>query len=121
MADEKRKRFRAHAGFEVTVHLGKEKAMVHTINISMTGLLCTSDQLFQKGASCRLKLALNPDAKVTVRGKILRSDPRETAISFTSMDEASFSHLKNLVAYNTGDADKIEKELRQTGFISKSA
>ena len=32
------------------------------------------------------------------------------------MDEESFSHLKNVVQYNTGDADRIEKEFRQKAF-----
>ncbi len=117
MSDEKRKRSRAHAGFEITVHLGQEKIKAQTINVSLTGLLCATSPHFRKDASCRLKLDLNPEAQITVKGKILRSDPHETAIVFTSMNEKSFGHLKKLVAYNTGNADKIEKEMRESGFI----
>ena len=36
--------------------------------------------------------------------------------SFIAMDEESFSHLKKVVQYNTGDADRIEEEFRQKAF-----
>ena len=49
-------------------------------------------------------------------GKILRVGPDETAISFTSMDEESFFHLKRIMEFNASDADKIDREMIVPAF-----
>jgi len=116
---EKRKRTRARAGFQIHVDLGGKTVKAQTINVSLTGLLCSSSPHFRKDAPCLIIFTLDPGTKVNISGKILRSGPGEAAIAFTSMDEESFSHLKKLVSYNTGNADIIEKELAEPGFAMK--
>lgn len=116
MKKEKRKRTRVPVGFKATVSLGEETIDVHTLNISLNGILCTTDSRFQTGKQCLVTLTLNPTIKVIIEGKILRSNPSETAITFSAMNEGSFFHLKKLVAYNYGDADEIDRELTDTVF-----
>jgi hypothetical protein len=41
---------------------------------------------------------------------------KESAISFLSMTDESFIHLRRLVQYNAGDADRIDKELHKKSF-----
>jgi len=116
MDQEKRKRTRVPVHFDVTVSLQGKAIRIMIINISMTGILCTSSPLFRKDADCKVVISLSDDLKIAVDSKILRVGEQETAISFTAMDEESYAHLKRLVQYNTGDADLIEKELGKQAF-----
>ena len=113
MSQEKRKRTRVSVHFDVTVALGEEIIQVRIINISLTGILCYSSPLFRKDAACQVVIALTEDLKISIDSNILRVGKQETAISFIAMDEESFAHLKKLIEYNTGDADLIEKDLRE--------
>ncbi|MBI4634013.1 MAG: PilZ domain-containing protein [Deltaproteobacteria bacterium] len=116
MGKEKRKRTRVPVGFEAAVSLGEEKIDVQTLNISLNGILCTTDSRFLSGEKCLVTLTLNPTVKVIFEGKILRVTPSETAIAFSAMNEESFIHLKKIVEYNYGDADKIDRELADPLF-----
>jgi hypothetical protein len=117
MDQEKRKRTRVPAHFDVTVSLRGEMIGVRIVNISLTGILCGSSPLFRKDDACKVILSLSDELKITIDAKILRVGEQETAISFTAMDEESFAHLKRLVQYNTDDADLIEGELRNPAFV----
>jgi hypothetical protein len=116
MDQDKRKRSRVPAHFDISILLGEETIQVQIINISLTGILCTTDRRFQKDETCTVVISLREDLRITIDAKMLRVGARETAISFSAMDEESFAHLKNVVQYNTGDADRIEKEFRQKAF-----
>jgi hypothetical protein len=116
MVHEKRKRLRVPAHFDVSVKLAGEKIEVQIINISLTGILCTSSPLFQPNAPCQVILSLSDDLQITIDAKILRIGEQETAISFVAMDEESFTHLRRIVEYNAGDADRVEKEFRHKAF-----
>jgi hypothetical protein len=119
MGQDKRKRTRVAVHFDVAVSLGAEIIQVRIINISLTGILCDSSPLFQKDAAVKVVITLTEDLKISIAARILRVGRQETAISFTSMDEESFAHLKKLVEYNSGDADLIEKDLREKAFNNK--
>ena len=116
MVTEKRRRLRVPVNFDVSVKLAEKIIEVRIINISLTGILCTSNGLFQANAACQVILSLSDDLKITIDAKILRIGEQETAISFVTMDEESFAHLRRIVEYNAGDADRIEKEFRHKAF-----
>lgn len=116
MGQDKRKRTRVAVHFVVTVSLGAEVVQARIINISLTGILCDTNPLFRKDAAGKVVISLSEDLKISIDSRILRVGKQETAISFTSMDEESFAHLKKLVEYNSGDADLIEKDLREKAF-----
>jgi hypothetical protein len=116
MDQEKRKRLRVPVRFDVSIKLGGKIIKAQLINISLTGILCTSNRLFQQNAPCQVIISLGTDLKITIDSKILRIGEQETAISFITMDEESFGHLKRVVEYNSGDVDRIEKEFRKKAF-----
>jgi hypothetical protein len=116
MRRERRKRTRVPVRFAVSISIGAEKISVQALNISLTGLLCTGDDRFQKDGACLVIIILDSEIHITLRGKILRTDTQETAIAFSTMDEESFAHLKRLVQYNAVDADTIDGELRTPAF-----
>jgi hypothetical protein len=116
MNPEKRSRTRVPVHFEVTVLLGNEAIHAEILNISLNGILCTSHPFFQNNAPCRVIVSLSDDSRIEVDSKISRVEKGETAISFISMDDESFIHLKKLVQFNAGDADRIEQELHHKAF-----
>ena len=116
MDQEKRKRTRVPVHFDVSIKLGGKFIEVQIVNISVTGILCTSNRLFQQNAACQVIISLRGDIQITVDSKILRVGEEETAISFVAMDEESFVHLRQMVEYNADDADRIEREFRKKAF-----
>jgi hypothetical protein len=117
MIKERRKRTRVPLGFDITILFQQKKIKVQTINISLTGINCTSFPLFSAGEECAVILNLNPETSLTIQGKILRVDDTEAIISFLSMDEDTFYHLKKLLQYNSADPDTIDNELKDPAFV----
>lgn len=116
MDQEKRMRTRAPVHIDVNILLGEETVRAEMINISLNGILCTSNTLFKKNALCKVIVSLSDDLQIVIASKISRVGERESAISFISMDDESFIHLRKLVQYNVGDADRIDTELHKKSF-----
>ena len=116
MAKERRKRSRVPVHFELNVLLPDMEVKAETINISLTGVLCITDPRFQNNTVCKIRIALSDEVHVELEGKFLRVGKDETAISFTSMDEQSFHHLKRIVELNAVDADEINREIAVPAF-----
>lgn len=116
MNQKKRMRTRVPVHFDVSILLGEEVIRTEIINISLNGILCTSNPLFQNNTLCRVIVSLSDDVQIVVASKITRVGDKESAISFLSMTDESFIHLRRLVQYNAGDADRIDKELRKKSF-----
>ncbi len=93
MVQERRKRQRVSVHFDVDIILDKEIIQVQTLNISLTGIFCTSHPLFRKNAPCKVRISLSDNQQITINSKILRIGEQGTAISFVEMDEESFVHL----------------------------
>ncbi|MCL5807588.1 MAG: PilZ domain-containing protein, partial [Deltaproteobacteria bacterium] len=72
MDHEKRKRTRVPVHFDVSIKLGGKIIEVQIINISLTGILCTSNRLFQQNAACQAIISLRDDIRITIDSKILR-------------------------------------------------
>jgi hypothetical protein len=116
MDQEKRKRARVPVRRNVNILLKEKMIQKQIINISMSGILCSSDSLFQKDAPCKVNIVLSDNLQINMDAKIVRVGQEETAISFTGMDPESFVHLMKFVQYNSGDPDRIESEIKQKAF-----
>lgn len=116
MNEKKRMRTRVPLHIDVSISIGEEAIRSEALNISLNGLLCKSNPLFQKNALCKVIVSLSDDIQIVVDSKISRVGERETAIRFISMDDESFIHLRKLVQYNVGNADRIDKELHKKAF-----
>jgi len=93
MLQERRKRQRVSVHFDVDILFDKEIIQVQILNISLTGILCTSHPLFRKNAPCKVRISLSDNQQITINSQILRIGEQGTAISFVEMDEESFVHL----------------------------
>jgi hypothetical protein len=116
MNQEKRARTRVPVHFDVSVLIGDKNIRAEILNISLNGILCTTNPLFQDNTPCKVIISLSEDLRIVVDSRISRVGEKESAISFISMDDESFVHLKRLVQYNVGDADRIDQELRHKAF-----
>ena len=98
----------------------KEIRCDQTRDISLKGLYCYSDIKFSTGTPCELELHLTSTSSKLVlffKGRVVRTDEKGMGIRFEEMDLDSFLLLKNILNYNTGDPEQIDREL--TGYIHK--
>ena len=116
MTKEKRKRLRVPVLLDIRIQIEGKSIEAKLINISLTGILCSSSPHFQQDAPCQVIISLSDDIQIKIDSKIIRIGDGEAAISFSSMDEDSFAHLKRIVTYNSGDIDRIEKEFHHKAF-----
>jgi hypothetical protein len=125
MARERRKRSRVNFRFETAVAVDNQEVKVQSRNLSLKGLLCSSDQIFQEGQICRVTLNLTQEnqtkpTRAVIHGRIVRTDPEETAIDFSLMDAESFFHLKNIVECHSQEPERIARELLTAAFSSRT-
>ena len=116
MIKERRRRTRVPIQIDVDVLLKGVIIKLKSFNISLVGILCTSDPLFRLDEPCTVIISLGGDLQISIDAKIVRLGEKETAIKFTSLDDESFIHLKKLVQYNIGNAERVDAELRRPAF-----
>ena len=98
----------------------KEIRCDQTRDISLKGIYCYSDIKFSVGTPCEMELHLTDTGSKVVlfsKGRVVRTDEEGMGIKFEEMDLDSFLLLKNILNYNTGDPEQIDREL--TGYIHK--
>lgn len=116
MGEEKRRRSRVCAHFDAYVYCDGEKIPVTTSNISMKGaLFCPEPRLIGKH-DCTVVFDLAKDITLRIKGRIVRASDEGLAIDFESMDADAFFHLRNMVRYAAGDAEKIDAEMQVPAF-----
>ncbi|RJR41432.1 MAG: PilZ domain-containing protein [Deltaproteobacteria bacterium] len=121
MARERRKRTRVKFRFEALVAVDNQPVRVQTRNLSLKGMLCSTDKIFQEGQVCRVILNLTQEdeaepVRAVILGRIIRAIPSETAIDFNLMDAESFFHLKRIVEYHSQEPERIARELLTAAF-----
>lgn len=102
----------------------KLKAFVSCRNLSFKGEV---ENLSLKGMFVRTKEKLQPadmvettiyltgtsnplDISVNIKGRVIRTEENGIVLEFKEMDLDSFAQLKNIIAYNNGNADKVMDE-----------
>lgn len=80
----------------------------------MTGMfLVTSEQLVE-GEPVEITIVLtgtSPEITVSFNGIVTRVIENGVGFSFDKMDLDSYMHLKNIIAYNIDDAEKVMEEI----------
>jgi len=68
--------------------------------------------LLEKGTLCKLELGLEGlSAPLTIMARVVRVDKGGIAFMFDEMDIETFLHLKNILYYNSGNPERIDKEI----------
>jgi hypothetical protein len=83
-------------------------------NLSLKGMYVAVPESHPVGEAVDIKIYLahdNPVVMIEVQGEVVRTDSEGIAVRFTKVDLESFTHLRNVVSLNTGDADAVMDEL----------
>ncbi len=108
--DERRKYSRVAFATEILIHLEAEGKIVkvqgNSRDLSLKGLFVGSDDSFTAGTKCEVRIYLTggiDKIELQIKGSVARLSENGMGIVFDSMDVDSYSHLKNIVQYNSTD------------------
>jgi hypothetical protein len=110
---EKRSNTRVTFGVGAVLKYKKQAIKCEVINLSLNGVLLKAEKDIPKDSKVKVGISMEGTTsklKINVEGVVTRSTVAETAIAFNSIDLDSFIHLKNIVAYNEGNEEKIMQE-----------
>ena len=83
-------------------------------NLSMAGMFVVTAEQFVEGDAVDITIVLAdalPEIAIHSSGIVTRIIGDGIGIAFEKMDLDSYMHLKNIVAYNSDDAEKIMEEV----------
>jgi len=109
---EKRSKPRVYYKTDILLKLDKfeVRASGNSIDLSLKGIYVKTDDDIPVGTECVVKISLSGTTEnlpLKMRGTVVRKELSGIGISFTSMDIDSYTHLKNVVRYNSADPDII--------------
>lgn len=112
-----KRRFRRvsfHAMATLQVERGSISGMVE--NLSIKGMFLNTKESLPEDGLLDISIILSGTSSllsIKAKGIVVRRDESGVAVEFQEMDMDSFVHLRNIVAFNTGDADAFHEECRR--------
>lgn len=79
-------------------------------DLSVRGVYIHTDAVIPDDAECELTITLSGATEpivLSMEGRVVRNDKEGVAVSFSSIDLDSYTHLKNIVRYNCDDPDGV--------------
>ena len=92
---------------------GETKAGCKVVNISLSGIELCTDHNRSLGDHSKIEVQFgHPGSELSImaEGKVVRITSDGLAFNFESIGLESYEHLKNLITYNAGNVDQVEKE-----------
>ena len=83
-------------------------------NLSMTGMFLVTNEQLSDGETAEITIVLTgtmPEIAVNFIGVATRITEDGVGFTFEKMDLDSYMHLKNIIAYNIDDAEKVMEEI----------
>lgn len=83
-------------------------------NLSMSGMFLVTGEQLEEGETAEITIALSgtlPEIAVKFIGAVTRITENGVGFTFEKMDLDSYTHLKNIIAYNSDDAEKVMEEI----------
>lgn len=109
-----RKFSRVQFNVGATVRIGARQFHGAVENLSMTGMFLVSNEQLDEGDTADITIALTgtlPEIAVNFTGVVTRLTEDGAGFTFEKMDLDSYMHLKNIIAYNIDDAEKVMEEI----------
>lgn len=82
-------------------------------NLSMKGMFLTTKEILSDGSPLEISIILSGSSSflsIKLKGRVVRQTEAGIAIEFQEMDLDSFTHLRNIIAQNSDDADAAYEE-----------
>lgn len=83
-------------------------------DLSMAGMFLITGERLAKGEAVDITIALTgrlPEITVSFEGRVSRITENGMAFTFEKIDLDSYMHLKNIVANNSDDAEKVIEDI----------
>lgn len=83
-------------------------------NLSMTGMFLVTNEKLAEGELVDITIVLTgtlPEIAVNFNGVVSRIAEEGIGFTFDKIDLDSYMHLKNIIAYNIDDAEKVMEEI----------
>lgn len=105
---ERRNGIRVDFATNVVIKAGPQQAAydADSRDISLRGIFLKTTDALDLNTDCEIEIRLNgapDDIVVLLNGHIVRKEETGYAIYFDSVDLDSYTHLKNIIKYNTPD------------------
>ena len=90
-------------------------------NLSLKGALIETNEKLDIGINEKLDIVLSVKGlsstlEIHAKGIVVRKEEASFGLKLENMDLDSFIHLRNIIAYNSGDYDKIMEEFINNSF-----
>lgn len=112
-ADKERRR-KLRVDFKTQIVLKIEQSEIRVTgsskDLSLTGIFINTKERVREGIECQVKatlMGMTQPLDLRMRGTIIRSDDSGLAIVFDSMNLETYTHLKNIIRYNTDTPDDV--------------
>jgi len=105
---------RVHFNVEATIRTADRLFQGVVENLSMTGMFLVTSERLPVGEAVEITIVLtgsSPEIAVSFNGKTSRIVENGMGFVFEKIDLDSYMHLKNIVAYNIDDAEKVMEEI----------
>ncbi|MHB8122550.1 MAG: PilZ domain-containing protein [Desulfuromonadaceae bacterium] len=109
-----RKFSRVQFNVGATVRVGARQFHGAVENLSMAGMFLVTNEQLDEGDTADITIALTgtlPEIAVNFTGVVTRLTEDGVGFTFEKMDLDSYTHLKNIIAYNIDDAEKVMEEI----------
>lgn len=83
-------------------------------NLSMNGMFLETTEQLPEGEAAELLITLegtDPVVTVSFLGRVSRATENGIGFHFEKIDLDSYTHLRNIIAYNMADAEKVMDEI----------
>jgi hypothetical protein len=97
-----------------TVTAGSRSFQGAVANLSMNGLFVETSERLPEGEAVEIMITLagtDPELRVVFSGRVARLTETGIGFHFEKVDLDSYTHLKNIIAYNMADPDKVMEEI----------
>ena len=109
-----RKFSRVHFNVEASIKTADRTFQGVVENLSMTGMFLVTSERLSIGEEVEITIVLtgsSPEITVSFNGKVSRIVENGMGFVFEKIELDSYMHLKNIVAYNIDDAEKVMEEI----------
>jgi hypothetical protein len=109
-----RKFSRVNFKVDATIKTAERQFHGEVKDLSMSGMFMQTGERLQQGYPVDISIILtgtSPEIDVNFSGTVSRIDENGIGFTFKKMDLDSYTHLKNIVAYNIDDAEKVIEEI----------
>ena len=96
------------------VKSGERRFQAEVENLSMNGMFLVTGEQLRMDEAVDITITLNgtsPEINVRLTGRVSRVAGNGIGFTFEKTDLESYTHLKNIVAYNCDDADQVMEEI----------